>query len=126
VGNAGDLLVFTIHEIAAAAGVAGEAVAAVPSDAYALARLPVGNVSTNGVDAAGNFVSGNTWILDAGPMAFFYERIAVADAAGFDLNPDLVAGGVWDVSFDEFEVTAGFGNLNNFHFRHRVFLMNTG
>jgi len=97
-----------------------------PADSDALARLPVGNVSTNGVDAAGNFVSGNAWILDAGPVALFYQGVAVTDAAGFDLNPDLVAGGVWDVSFDEFEVTAGFGNLNNFHFRHRVFLMNTG
>jgi hypothetical protein len=68
--------------------------AAVPSDSHALAGFPVSDVGSDGVDAAGDFVSGDAWILDARPMAFLYERVAVADAAGFDFNSDLIAGRV--------------------------------
>jgi hypothetical protein len=46
-------------------------VAAVPSDTYALAGLPVGNVGADGIDTAGDFVSGNARILDARPVALF-------------------------------------------------------
>jgi hypothetical protein len=92
-----------------------KSMAAVPSDADALAGLPVGNVGADGIDAAGDFVSGNARILDAGPVAFLYERVAVADAAGFDFNPDLAAGGLGNVSFDEFEITAGLADLDSFH-----------
>ncbi len=99
--------------------------AAVPSHSYALAGFPVGYVGADGVDAAGDFVSGNAWILEAGPIAFLYQHVAVADAAGFDFDPDLVAGGLGDVSFDEFEITTGFADLDSFHFRHSCFLINS-
>jgi hypothetical protein len=59
-------------------------------------------------------------------MAFLYERVAVADAAGFDFNPDLAAGGLGNVSFDEFEITAGLADLDSLHLRHSFFLMNFG
>ena len=55
-------------------------------------------------------------------MAFFYERVAVADAAGFHFNSHLVAGRIRNISFDEFEIAAGFADLNRFHFRHKGFL----
>jgi hypothetical protein len=93
----------------------------VPSDADTLAGFPVGYVGADGVDAAGDFVSGNAWILEPGPMAFLYQRIAVADPAGFDFDSDLAAGGFGDVSFDEFEITAGLADLDSFHFRHYFF-----
>ena len=67
VTDAGDFFILAVNEIAAAAGIAGEIMAAVPSDSYALAGLPVGNVGADGVDAPGDFVSGNSWILDTGP-----------------------------------------------------------
>jgi hypothetical protein len=124
VTDSGDFFVLAINEIAAAAGVASEIMTSVPSDSYALARFPVGNIGAYSVDAAGNFVSGNARILDAGPIAFLYERVAVADATGFDFDPDMVAGGVGNVSFDEFEITAGLADLDSFHFRHNFFLMN--
>ena len=98
VTDAGNLFVLAVDEIAAAAGIAGEVVAAVPSDSDALAGFPVGNVGADSVDAAGDFVSGDSWILDAGPIAFLYERVAVADAAGFDFNSDLVSAGLGNVS----------------------------
>jgi hypothetical protein len=126
VADGGNFLVLAENEIAAAAGVASETMTAVPSDADALAGFPVRNVSTDSVDAAGDFVSGNAWILEAGPMAFSYERVAVADAAGFDFNPDLAAARLGNISFDEFEITAGFADLDSLHFRHSFFLMNWG
>jgi hypothetical protein len=49
-------------------------------------------------------------------MAFLYERITVADAAGFDFDPDLVAHGFGNVSFDEFKITTGLADLDGFHF----------
>ena len=76
-----------------------------------------------GIDAAGDFVSGHTRILKAGPETFFYEGIAVADPAGFDFDADLVASGLGNVSFDEFEIAAGLGNLDGFHFWHDGFLI---
>jgi hypothetical protein len=124
--DGGNFFDLAVNEIAAAAGVASETMASVPSDPDALARFPVGDVGADGVDAACDFVSGNAWILEAGPMAFFDERVAVADAAGFDFNPDLSAAGFGNVPFDEFEITAGFADLDSLHFRHSSFLMNLG
>jgi hypothetical protein len=123
--DAGNFSVLAENEIAAAAGIASETMAAVPSDADALAGFPVGDFRADSVDAAGDLVSGNAWILDARPMAFFYEDVAVADAAGFDFNPDLAATGVRNVSFDEFEIAAGFADLDSFHSRHNFSLMNS-
>jgi hypothetical protein len=114
--DGGNLFVLAVNEIAAAAEITGEIMAAVPSYADSLAGFPVSNVGTDGVDAAGDFVPGNAWILKAGPLAFLYERVAVADAAGFDFDPDLVAAGLGNVSFDEFEITAGLADLHSFHF----------
>src|SRR5882762_5565492 len=124
VSDSGDFFVLAVNKVAAAAGIAGEIMTAVPSDADALAGLPVRYVGADGVDAAGDLVSGNARILDAGPIAFLYERVAVADAAGLDFDPDLVAGGIGNVSLDEFEITAGLADLDSFHFRHDFFLMN--
>ena len=116
VADAGDLLILQLMKSPRRQASQVKAVAAVPADADALAGLPVGDVSADGVDAAGDFVSGDAGILDAGPMAFFDQRIAMADAAGFDLNSDLVAAGFGDVSFDQFEIAAGFADLDSFHF----------
>jgi hypothetical protein len=115
-GDGGDFLVLAENEIAAAAGIAGKTVASVPPDSDALAGLPVGDVSADSIEAAGDFVPGDAWILDAGPIAFLYERVAVADAAGFDFNADLVSAGLGNVSFDEFEIAAGLADLDSFHF----------
>ena len=123
--DAGNFFELAVNEIAAAAGIAGETMAAVPSDADALAGFPVGNFRADSVDAAGDFVSGNAWILEAGPMAFLNEDVAVADAAGFDFDPDLAAGGIGNVSFDEFEIAVGFADLDSLHSRHNFSLMNS-
>jgi hypothetical protein len=45
--------------------------------------------------------------------------------AGFNFNSHLVAGGLGNVSFDDFETTARLADLDRFHFRHSFFLMNS-
>jgi hypothetical protein len=89
-----------------------------PSYADALAGFPIRHIGANGVDAARDFMSRDTRILNAGPIAFLHERVTVADATGFDFNSDLVSAGVGNISFDEFEITARLADLNRFHFRH--------
>src|SRR6266851_4707046 len=125
VAEGGDFFVLAVDEIAAAAGIAGEIMTSVPSDADTLAGFPVGDVGADGVDAASDLVSGNARILEAWPIAFLYQHVAVADAAGFDFDPDLVAGGLGDVSFYEFEIATGFGDLDGLHFRHSCFLISS-
>src|SRR3954467_3671795 len=80
---AGDLLVFTKNEVTAPAGVADEAMPAMPADTNALARLPLRDVGANRVDPAGNFVAGNTRILQSGESRLLDDGVAVTDAAGF-------------------------------------------
>jgi hypothetical protein len=116
--EARNFFVLAVCEVATAAGIAREIVAAVPSDSHALAGLPVGNVGAGGVDAPRDFVSGDARILEPRPIAFLYEHIAVADATGFDFNADLLAGGLGDWAFYELEIAAGFGYLDYFHTGH--------
>ena len=91
-----------------------------PTHSNALAGFPVRDVGADRVDAAGDFVSGDARILDAGPMAFFHQRIAVTDAAGFDLNAHLVAGGFGDGSLYQFEIAARLCYLDCFHTGHYI------
>ena len=58
VGDAGDLGVLAEDEVAAAAGLAVVAVAAMPAEADALAGLEDGDIGADGVDDSGDFVAG--------------------------------------------------------------------
>jgi hypothetical protein len=118
VGDGRDLFVTAKSKVAAAAGFARKIMPSMPADADALAGLPLRNAVANGVDAAGYFVAGNARVLDSRPMAFFYERVAVADAAGFNLDADLPARGLGNVAFDEFKISAGLAYLDGFHAGH--------
>ena len=73
VGDSGDLAVLTEDEIAAAAGFAIVAVAAMPAEADALADFEDGDVGANGVDDAGDLVAGNAGIGEAGKEAVLGE-----------------------------------------------------
>src|SRR5437879_2185483 len=59
VAESGDFLPFAVDEEAFAAGVADEAVAAVPADAHPVALLPLGHVGADLVDAPGDLVARN-------------------------------------------------------------------
>src|SRR2546428_1733968 len=80
IADAGNFQVEAIRKISAAASNASAVLAPVPADADALAFFPAGNAGADVVNHACDFVSGGAGILNAGPVTFFYEAVAVADA----------------------------------------------
>src|SRR5205807_975683 len=87
--DAGDLRALAVDEEALAAGVADEAVAAVPADAGAVAFLPLRHLRAHRVDAAGDLVSRHARQGEPGEGAGLDEGVAVADAARLHLDADL-------------------------------------
>src|SRR5579863_1296503 len=73
--------VVAIHQIASAAGDTDAAMSSIPADAHALAFFPSGNRGTDLINHAGNFVAGHQRVLQAGPLAFYGHRLAVANPA---------------------------------------------
>jgi hypothetical protein len=106
-------------EIAIAAGVALSAMTAVPAHAYALAGLPLCDAPAHSVHDADYFMARYSRVLEAGPLSFLYEGIAMADAAGLNFDPHPASGRLGDVTFDNFQSSAGSGYLSNTHFRHK-------
>jgi hypothetical protein len=49
----------------------------------------------------------------------------MADTASFDFNPDLRATRLWDIPFDELEITVSFADLDSFHSGHKSSLSNS-
>ena len=124
VAESGDFLPFAVDEEAFAAGVADEAVAAVPADAHPVALLPLGHVGADLVDAPGDLVARNPRQRQAGKRAGLHEGVAVADSAGFDLDADLARGGFWELALDELERAIGLGHLYGpHHLWHRPLLV---
>src|SRR5690242_8653190 len=115
--NGGDFLELAIDEITAAAGIALEAVSAVPTYAYTLTGFPESDVWADCIDASGDLVSGDAWILNAGPLPFLHESVTVAYAAGFHFDTNLATGGLGDRAVDQFEISTRLADLNGFHRR---------
>jgi hypothetical protein len=90
-------------------------VSAVPTDADTLTGFPQSDVWADRIDASGDLVSGDAWIFQAWPDAFFDQSIAVANAAGFDFDADLATGGLGDWALDYFEISTGLADLDGFH-----------
>src|SRR6266478_4010076 len=112
--------VAAIGEISAAAREASAVLAPVPADADALAFFPAGNAGADVVNHACDFVSGGAGILNAGPVTFFYEAVAVADATSLHANAHVPRAWVGNFAFDDFKIRAGFRHLCHFHFCHRI------
>jgi hypothetical protein len=74
------------EKLAAAARVADSAMPSVPAHADPLSLFPRLHVGADLVDDAGHLVARNTRVLNARPVAFLQEHVAVADAAGLDLD----------------------------------------
>src|SRR6185503_19638444 len=81
-------------------------------------HFPVLHVRAYGVDSSRNFMSGNSWIFDARPKAFFREHIAVADATSFYLDANFSIARLRNVSLDDFERTFAFCHLHSLHACH--------
>src|SRR5215831_14696866 len=104
------------EKVAATAVVAGEAVPGVPTDADALAGLPpLRDVLAHGVDHTDHLVPRDARKGDAGPLALLGKDIAVADAAGLDLDPHGPWSRVGDRAPDDLEGPAGARDLGDTH-----------
>jgi hypothetical protein len=86
--------------------------AAVPTESHTLTDFEDRHVGADGIEDAGNFVAGHAWELDAGPLALFGKRIAVADAARLHTNADMAGAGIWKLLLDELKRPASSGNLH--------------
>jgi len=98
--DAGDLAGGAHRKIAAPALVAHKIVSAMPANTNALTFVPVRNVISNRIDASGDFMSGDAWILKAGPQSFFDENIAMTNAARFNFHAHLSRSWLRNFSFD--------------------------
>src|SRR5258708_25863877 len=115
--------VAAIGEISAAAREASAVLAAVPADADALAFFPAGDAGADVIDHAGDFVSGGAGILSAGPVSFFYEAVAVTDAASLHANAHVPRARIWNVALLNFEICARLGYDGDLHLWHKGFLV---
>src|SRR5438105_5672574 len=119
VADSGDLRLLAIDEEPLPAGRASEAVAAVPTDAHALAGLPSGHPGPDGVDASGDLVPGHARQLEPGEGASLDHRVAVTDATCLDLDADLSRSRLGDLPVHQLERCPGLRNLDGLHGRHR-------
>ncbi len=81
----------TIHEIAAAAGLAGAIFTAEVTHADPLPNLPSGLSWSNLLNKANGLVAGNAGIDHAGPLSADGRGIRMANAAGLHTNANLSA-----------------------------------
>jgi hypothetical protein len=113
--DGGNFLVPTVEKVTATARFTGKTMPSVPTHADALPGLPLSNIWTHHIDASCDLVTRNAGILKSGPLSFFNERIAVADATRLDLDANLAARGLRDGTFHKFKVSTGLADLNGFH-----------
>ena len=113
--DARDFQIEAIAKIAAPARETRSVMAAVPADTDALPLFPCGNVRTQFIDDARDFVSRDAGILNSGPKAFFREHIAVADATGLHFDAHLSRHRRGNLALDDLEIGTGLGNLRCLH-----------
>jgi hypothetical protein len=92
--------------------------AAVPANAHPVARLPLTDSDADRVDAPGDLVTRHARQLHAGKAARPNERIAVANAAGLDLDPDLTRTWLRNLTLDDLERSVGFRYDDGSHLGH--------
>jgi hypothetical protein len=101
--ESGDLEAPTAHKISTSAKSALTTMAPMPAHTDALAFLPRRHVCTDLIDHAGDLVARDARILQAWPMSFFHEGIAVTDSARLHSDGDLVFPWFWNLSRGDFK-----------------------
>src|SRR5207245_2701341 len=101
-----DLLILANDELTAAAGIAYKTMSSMPAHTSALAGLPLRHIGSNSIYPPSNFVSGHARVLQSRPVSLFYQPVAVANAAGLDLNSHLSPAWVGNRALDEFELSS--------------------
>jgi hypothetical protein len=91
------------EEVTPTARITVAAVSSVPANPDPLADLPLGDATADGVDHSGDFVPGDSRVLDARQETFFRVHVAATDAAGLDLDSDRSRAWLWDFAFDQLE-----------------------
>jgi len=86
----------------------------VPTYPNFLPGLPLDHAGTDGIDVAADLVAWDTRVLQPRHHALFHQDVAVADAAGMHLDPDLPSGGLRYISFDDFKRCSGLGTCATF------------
>ena len=82
-------LIRAVDEVAPAAQLADPAVPAEVSDADPLTGLPGGNAAADRVDDSYQFMPGDNRLLRVGAASLDRARVAVADTAGENAEPDV-------------------------------------
>src|ERR1022692_2189825 len=100
-GDPGNLAVVAIHQIAPAACDANAAVTSIPANAHALAFFPSCDGGADLIDHSGDLVARHKRILQAGPLAFYRKRIAMANPAGLDTDANPVRLWGWNLSVNK-------------------------
>jgi hypothetical protein len=121
--NPSDLRGLAINKVAAPAWIALETVTAVPTNADTPAWFPKRHVWADRVNATSYFVPRDAWIFNSRPMPFFYQYIAVADAAGLDLNTHLPTARLRDRTLNHLKISSRAAYLDSFHFVHAYEIM---
>src|SRR5438552_8228918 len=116
--DAGHLVRFTSEQIPAPARVTSPAVAAVPSDTDPLAASPSDHSRADGVNRAGNLMTRDARVLNAGPKALFDQRITMADAARRDFDSNCSRRRFRYRSFDNLKLSLRRRYLCNTHCSH--------
>src|SRR5579864_7119958 len=109
------LHVSAIPKVSAPAFPAGAVVPAMPADSDSLPLLPHCDARSNFVDDPGNFVTGNTWILNPRQHALCDEHVAVADATGPDLDTNLSRSGLRNFALNDLKTCSGLRDLRRLH-----------
>src|SRR5439155_6289108 len=65
-------------------------------------------------------MAGHAGIVQAGPMTFLHQRIAVTDAAGLDFDPHPAGGGLGNFTFNDFKRPVWTGDLGGTHLWHSL------
>src|SRR5260370_18208455 len=87
----------------------------VPTNATSLALLPVGDVRSNLVNDARNFVPRNPRVLESRPVAFLHHHVAVAKAACLYFDSDPVRFWLRNLPLDHLQIRPWFSYLNYPH-----------
>src|SRR5262245_47153319 len=109
--DTGDFAIEAHRIIAAPTLFATEAMSAVPANANPLTFFPVRHTAPKRVDPSRDFMTRHPRILEPRPHPFFYEHVAVANAARFDFHSNLSGAWLWIGAFHQFQIAARFADL---------------
>jgi hypothetical protein len=86
-----------------------------PANADTLARFPLRDARSHGIDNSDSLMPWHSRVLHARPKAFLDRRIAMADAASLESDPHPVRFRLRNGAFHEFKRPARTGNLRDAH-----------